>query len=128
MHFSLAEALTRGTLGKDAYSPASLNNSDILTLARKIHCHVDPGYPGSGQFKGAVKITMNDGCAYEEIEEFNRGSVENPMTYEELLAKFDANAAGLLPLQTRASLADQIAMLETMPDASEVLRLAPVLG
>jgi 2-methylcitrate dehydratase PrpD len=124
MHFSLAEALFRGTLGKDAYGPASLNNPDILTLASKVRCHVDPTYPGPGQFKGAVKIRINDGSTYEEIEEFNRGSVENPMTYDELLAKFDENAGGLLLPQTRNALAAQIAALETLSDASQLMQLA----
>jgi hypothetical protein len=46
------------------------------------------------------------------------------MTHEELTAKFDANSAGLLAPPSRAALAATIGVLDTLPDASELLRLA----
>ena len=38
----------------------------------------DPVFPGPGQFKGAVRITLNGGRTVEDVEEYNRGSIENP--------------------------------------------------
>jgi 2-methylcitrate dehydratase PrpD len=124
LQYSLAEALYRGELGKNAYGAESLGNAEIQTLTRKVGYHVDPKYPGPGQFKGAVTITMNDGRSFEEVEEFNRGSAENPMTHDELNAKFATNVAGLLSPRARAALALEILSLDTLADASELLRLA----
>ncbi|HTR39365.1 MAG TPA: MmgE/PrpD family protein [Bryobacteraceae bacterium] len=124
LQYSLAEALYFGVLGKNAYAPNSLTSPDILALARKVHYYVDPTYPGPGRFKGAVKITLNDGRSFEEIEEYNRGSAENPMTYDELRAKFDENASGLLPEAVRTQLADDIQRLDLLPDASHLVNLA----
>jgi 2-methylcitrate dehydratase PrpD len=124
LQYTLAEALYRGELGRDAYGAESLANPVIQALTRKVRYWVDPNYPGPGRFKGAVKITLNDGRCFEDIEEFNRGSLENPMTHEELTAKFDANSAGLLAPPSRAALAATIGVLDTLPDASELLRLA----
>jgi 2-methylcitrate dehydratase PrpD len=121
LQYSLAEALHYGALGKSAYSADSLKNSEILALARRVRYHVDPNYPGPGRFKGAVKIALKDGRAFEEIEEYNRGSAENPMTYEELRAKFDDNSSTFLSAAQRDRVAEAIQKLDQLSDTSELL-------
>ena len=123
LQYSLAEALYHGALGKSAYSAASRNNPEILALARRVQYHVDPDYPGPGRFKGAVKIVLKDGRSVEEIEEYNRGSAENPMTYQELRAKFDDNSSAFLSAEQRDRLAEAIQKLDEAPDASVLLSL-----
>jgi 2-methylcitrate dehydratase PrpD len=119
--YSLAEALYHGALGKSAYSAESLKNPEILALAGRVHYYVDPAYPGPGRFKGAARIVLKDGRAFEEVEEYNRGSAENPMTDEELRAKFDDNASGFLSPEQRDRLALEIDGLENLPDATRLL-------
>jgi 2-methylcitrate dehydratase PrpD len=123
LQYTLAEALYRGELGKSGYRTESLHNPEILALARRVHYHVDPNYPGPGRFKGAVKVQLKDGRTFEAIEEYNRGSAENPMTYEELRAKFDQNAQGFLDPDRRDRLAQEIQRLESVPVASALLDL-----
>ena len=96
LQYTLAEALYTGALGKSAYGDATRLNADVLALARKVHYYVDPAYPGPGRFKGAVRVTLRDGRVIDEIEEYNRGSAENPMSSAELRAKFDDNAGAFL--------------------------------
>jgi 2-methylcitrate dehydratase PrpD len=124
LQYSVAEAIYAGELGKRAYSEDSRRNPEILALARKVRYHVDPNYPGPGRFKGAVKVAMNDGRQFEEVEEYNRGSAENPMTYEEIRAKFDDNSSGFLPAAARARIAEEIQRLELLPDAKLLVELA----
>lgn len=112
LQYSLAEALYHGALGKTAYSSASRSNPEILALAQRVHYRVDPDYPGPGRFKGAAKVTLRDGRVFEEIEEYNRGSRENPMTAAELRAKFEENASGLLSGGQRLRLVEEIEQLE----------------
>ena len=123
LQYSLAEALHLGALGKNAYAPESLANQEILALARRVHYRVDPGFPGPGRFKGAVQVTLKDGRSFVEVEEYNRGSSENPMTYREIRDKFDENASGLLSQSARDRLADQIGDVENMPSASALVSL-----
>jgi 2-methylcitrate dehydratase PrpD len=124
LQYSLAEALTVGSLGKNAYGAESLRNPGILDLARRVTYYVDPQYPGPGRFKGEVRITLKDGSSYHELEEYNRGSAENPMTYEEIRAKFDENAGGFLSASRRDRLAGLIDSLETLEDASQLVASA----
>ena len=121
LQYSLAEALYHGALGKSAYSAESRGNPEILALTRRIRYHIDPTYPGPGRFKGAVKIVLKDGRSFEEIEEYNRGSMENPMSHEELRAKFDDNSSRFLSEAQRNRVADEIQRLETLPDASVII-------
>jgi 2-methylcitrate dehydratase PrpD len=124
LQYSVAEALFFGELGKHAYSGQNRRNPEILALARRVRYHVDPDYPGPGRFKGAVTITLTDGRQFTHVEEYNLGSAENPMTGQELRAKFDDNASGFLPASARARVADEIQRLETLPDAKVMIELA----
>jgi 2-methylcitrate dehydratase PrpD len=123
LQYSVAEALYHGALGKSAYSAESRSNPEILALARRVHYFVDPDYPGPGRFKGAVKVVLKDGREIEEVEEYNRGSAENPMTYEELRAKFDENASGFLSPEQRHSLLEKIEQLSVLFSAKSLLYL-----
>jgi len=123
LQYSLAEALYHGALGKNAYSPESRANPEILALARRVRYYVDPEYPGPGRFKGAVKIVLKDGREFEELEEYNRGSAENPMTLEELRAKFDENSSGFLSAAERSRLVDQIERLIALQNAKLLIQL-----
>jgi 2-methylcitrate dehydratase PrpD len=124
LQYTLAEALTLGELGRAAYRDESLHDRDILALARRIHFMVDPDFPGPGHFKGEVRIALTDGRTLTEVEEFNRGSIENPMTDAELRNKFDDNASEFLSAARRDRLVDQIRTLEHLPDASALVDLA----
>jgi 2-methylcitrate dehydratase PrpD len=88
-----------------------------------VHYHVDPDYPGPGRFKGAARITLKDGRVFETVEEYNRGSRENPMSAADLRAKFDENASAFLDTTERARLADTIAVVDSLDDASVLARL-----
>ena len=121
LQYSLAEALYHGALGKSAYSAESRGDPEILALARRVRYRVDPDYPGPGRFKGAVKIVLHDGRVFEQVEEYNRGSAENPMTYEELRAKFEENASALLSAGQRQRLAAEVDRLDALDSASQLL-------
>jgi 2-methylcitrate dehydratase PrpD len=124
LQYTLAEALYAGELGRHAYGDSTRLNPDVLALARKVRYYVDPSYPGPGRFKGAVRVTLNDGRVIEEIEEYNRGSAENPMSDDELRAKFDDNTSGYLSATERDALANTIARVEHLSDARAVLDIA----
>jgi 2-methylcitrate dehydratase PrpD len=124
LQYTLAEAFHRGELGKKAYAKESLRNPEILALAKRVRYRVDPEFPGPGRFKGAVEVRLKDGRVFSEVEEHNRGSAQNPMTYAELRAKFDENAGGFLSKEQRDRLADSIGVLETLSAAKTLVDLA----
>jgi 2-methylcitrate dehydratase PrpD len=124
LQYTLAEALYCGRLGRDAYEDHNRLNPEILALARTVEYYVDPGFPGPGRFKGAVRVTLKDGRVLTEVEEYNRGSPENPMSYGELRAKFDDNASGVLTPEERDRLASEVGRTENLSDVSTLVGLA----
>ena len=118
LQYTVAEALYAGRLGRSAYSEESRASPAILALARRVTYVVDPTFPGPGRFKGAVRITMRDGRVIAETQEHNLGSVENPMSAEQLRAKFDENAAGILSDPQRDRLAGDVDQLDVLDDAA----------
>lgn len=117
MQYTLAEALHAGRLGKDAYRKESLEDPAILRLADLVEVEPDSSFPGPERFKGAVRIQMQDGTVHETIEEHNRGSAENPMTPDEIIAKFDENAADVLAPEQRERLIETALGLERLEQA-----------
>ena len=124
LQYTIAEALYAGSLGKDAYADAMRLNPQVLALAQKVDYSVDPTFPGPGRFKGAVRVTLTDGRVLTDVEEYNRGSAENPMSDAELRAKFDDNAGGFLSASQRDRLAREVAQAENLPDARTIVDLA----
>lgn len=123
LQFTLAEAFARGRIGKDAYAESSLRDPAILALADRIEFAIDPGMPGSEQFKGVVELEMTDGRRFREVEDHNRGSAANPMTQQEIEAKFRENVAGVLD-EDRASRVIAAAMaLETLESGAALTAL-----
>ncbi|MGD0073973.1 MAG: MmgE/PrpD family protein [Candidatus Binataceae bacterium] len=124
LQYTLAEALFTGRLGKDAYQRATLNNQAVLALAERVAYRVDPSFPGPERFKGVVKVILKNGVCHEAVEEHNRGSAENPMSREEILAKFEENAASVLRSASISMLAEAALGLEASTDASDLVRLS----
>jgi 2-methylcitrate dehydratase PrpD len=123
MQYTLAEALILGRIDKNAYRPESLTDPRILAVADRVEIEVDPKFPGPERFKGAVKIVMKDGSVHETVEEHNRGSAANPMAVEDLVAKFDGNAADTLNAPQRRALVDAVLALPKAQDAARVVDL-----
>ena len=71
-----------------------------------------------------MTITLADGRVLSEVEEYNRGSAENPMTAAELRAKFDDNAGSALDAAACERLAGAVAAVESLDDAGTLAALA----
>lgn len=120
MQYTLAEALQRGRLGKDAYGESARRDPAILAIADRVRIFADRDFPGPERFKGAVTLVLDDGNRLEAVEEHNRGSAANPLTAEDLLAKFRENVGDRLPQARRERLIDAVLELPSAASASSV--------
>ena len=119
--FALAAALHAGALGPEHYSSRAIGDPAVLALAGKVCWTLDPSPPPATQYKGAVTIETVDGRRESAEIAHNRGSRENPMTREEIVAKFDACARSLSPRRRRGTI-ERVLALETAGSIEEVLR------
>lgn len=119
--FSVAARLVHGRLGVESYEAAAIADSAVLGLARKVRYELRefPTYPS--EYPGAARIVLRDGTALEAEAPFPRGGTKNPMTDEEVRAKYRSNASLALEGRDVAALEESILTLEEARDLEPVL-------
>jgi 2-methylcitrate dehydratase PrpD len=107
----------------DSYSDVSLRNPDILALARKVTYSVDKSAPGRDQYKGWVIVHLKGGRTVERVQPNNWGSAQNPMTAEDVRAKFRENAARMLKPGQVEAIIDRVDAIEQTRTLQPLLEL-----
>jgi 2-methylcitrate dehydratase PrpD len=120
LQYVLAEALFFGKVDFRSFNAKNITNKEILTLAQKITYVVDPDAPGSWQYKGWVVVETTDGKTLERVEEYNRGSPENPMSVADLAVKFQDNCSLAMPNKVDAII-DAVIALDQLPNVAELI-------
>jgi 2-methylcitrate dehydratase PrpD len=111
----------RGHVDLDDFTDEAIRDPDVLRLAARTHCHGTnvPNFPRC--FPGRLRITWRDGKSEELQERINRGSVERPLSDDEVRDKFRRNAARVLSAATVENL---ITRMEKLGEASNIETLA----
>jgi 2-methylcitrate dehydratase PrpD len=119
LQYSTAAMLVKGSVGLATYTPEALADERVLGLARKVRYETKEyaSYPAA--FPGGVRIALRDGRTLEADFPYQLGAPENPMSAEQVRAKFRENAAltgGLFD-----DLEEMVLDLERHDDAQTVL-------
>lgn len=117
LQFTLALALTRGSLHGSSYSASDLDDSEVLNLAARVRYTIDERAPGRERFKGWVVIRLKDGRVFERVEDHNRGSLERPLSRSDLIDKFMGNTA---PVRGEATARTIIGLVDELAGANSV--------
>jgi 2-methylcitrate dehydratase PrpD len=96
--YCVAAQLLLGKVRLEAFEPAALANPDIRRLAAKISVGQDDeltaAYPAKRMAR--ITVTTKDGRVLERFQETRKGDPEDPLSDEELVAKFDELTAGVV--------------------------------
>jgi 2-methylcitrate dehydratase PrpD len=90
--FGIALGLVRGEAGLADFSDAAIADPALLAVSRLVSYEVDPNDPYPARFTGHVRIETRDGRSFEARQGHMRGGVDEPLTRDEVDAKFIANA------------------------------------
>jgi 2-methylcitrate dehydratase PrpD len=91
--FCMALGFVHGDVGLGAFTEAAARDPHARALAAKIHYRIDPENPYPRAFTGHLRATLADGRVIEERQPHFRGGTQEPLTAEEIAAKYAANAA-----------------------------------
>jgi 2-methylcitrate dehydratase PrpD len=93
LQYSTAAMLVHGSVGLTTYTPEALADERVLGLARKVRYETKEyaSYPAA--FPGGVQISLQDGRTLEADLPYQLGAPENPMSADQVRAKFRENAA-----------------------------------
>jgi len=122
----VATALAKGKVTLEDFTEESIKREEIREITRRITARLDNNMNRHGVGPGGVTITMKDGTQYNEEVEHCLGSVERPMTFDDCAAKFRECAPCSikpLPTDTVDNVIEKIARLETLDDATEIIKM-----
>jgi len=87
--YTVAAALVRGAIGLDDFSDAAVSDGAVRALMDRITVVVDERHRASTQYPASVAVHTRGGRVIEKTVELARGKNANPLSEEELEAKFD---------------------------------------
>lgn len=126
--FTLATALIGGGglgVGHEDFTDTAARDEERLALAAKVRCVADARcdeiFPN--QLPAVVRVVLEDGTRREVRVDVNRGGPDNPLSAEELAAKFRTNAARRLDERTAASVGEAAYALPHGGSVSELMSL-----
>ena len=123
-HYIVAACFRRGRFGLDELDDASLGDPEILDLAAKVECEVDPDSDFPRVYPGGIIVTTADGCEYAHHEPVNRGAAERALSGDDVVEKFFANAERVVSAARAREIADRVLDI----DNHDVRGLAKILS
>jgi 2-methylcitrate dehydratase PrpD len=123
--FAVSLMAVRGTAGVEEFSERYLNDSEIQELMTKVRYQVEPSFQVK-DMPGWVVVTLKNGGRMSHRIDRVRGDAAHPISREELLDKFNQNAALLNP-KKRKKIAKWILALETQEKVSDAVKSYRVL-
>jgi 2-methylcitrate dehydratase PrpD len=118
LQYSTAAMLVHKQVGVRSYTDEAIRDNDVLELARKVRYETKEfaSYPGA--FPGGVHIHTKDGSTLDRELPYQLGAPENPMSPDEVRAKFRENASLVLGDAEIAALEEGVLTLEEQDDLS----------
>lgn len=118
--YSAASLVADGTLTVDSFAPSKLKREDVLALAARVR-HRALAFDGApADAPGIVEVRLRDGRRLAGDVKHGRGTPEDPLSEEELAAKFIANCGG--PSEDALALAASLLGLDSQDEIGPVLR------
>lgn len=117
VHFAVAVAAMWRRVTVAEYRPECLTSAEVHALMDRVECvpapELDALFPKL--WPTTVEIALRDGRRLQTRVDHLKGDPENPLSWEEVAAKFDSLAAELIPADRRAEIIAAVRDLENRP-------------
>ena len=126
MEFCMAALLLYGKAGLSEFTDEVVNRPAVQEMIRRIDFGVDPVAEAAGYNKMTtlMRIKLKDGRTISGQAEVAKGHPLNPMSYDEVAAKFlDCAAFAKWPAAKAKSVVDMVRKLENVPDVRRITAL-----
>src|SRR5258706_4623177 len=126
MEFCMAIILVDGTADLTKFTDAVVNRPDVQAMVNRVRFYADPEAEKEGYDKMTtiIKITLKDGRIIKGRADFGKGSPADPMSYDDVAAKFQGCAAFAdWPKAKTLQVIDIVSKLEDLPDVRSLTAL-----
>ena len=115
--YTVASALTHGSVRLAAFAPARMNDAATRALMKKITLTVDPELDAAfpGQRAARVEIRLRDGRVLSFLQPFRKGDPEAPLSDRELEQKYRELADPVLGSEAAGALLEKLLRLDELP-------------
>ncbi len=124
MPYAVANALMSGDVGLKQFTETAVKNPDIHAFAARIKVVADPELQKAylPARPTAMEITLKDGTRLTGRVDFPKGDARNPMTEQELLAKFTDLTEDVLGTAQSRAVVDRVLDLEHLDSTETLIR------
>lgn len=124
--FGIALRVIKGSNGYEAYTDENLKNGEILNLAKKVKFVVDDELENANITGAPARVTikLKDGTVFQERVDYAKGTINNPMTKDELSDKFRGLASMVLPGK---HVEEIIQLVDTLDEVDDIRKLGELL-
>ena len=126
-HFGNAVAIVDRDFGPDSFKPEKFTDPIILSLIEQIDVEIDPGEPHLS-LAGTSIITTNDGRELSMRLESPKGFLDDPLSDDELLEKFEGMAKRRMSDTQCDALTELIWSADQLPNVRELMNLLKFAG
>ncbi len=118
--YSVATGLRYGRFGLDALEESAYTDATTLAIAEKVESVADPKADFPKYYSGEVIVELKDGSTRSHREHINRGADTRPISNNEIVTKFQENAATVLNANAVSRIQDVFQNIEKN-DARQLL-------
>jgi 2-methylcitrate dehydratase PrpD len=124
--YTVATALTHGSVRLDAFSPARLNDAATRDLMRRVELAIDPQLDATFPRQRAARVVLEtrDGRRLEHLQPTRKGDPDLPLSDDELEAKYRELAAPVLGSARAAALLADLWRVDTLDDLTSLTKEA----
>ena len=110
MPFGAAVAVVCGSAGLDQFTMEQVRSPQVRRMMGKVvlmkDVRIEANFPR--EWPARVRIELKNGQAHEKLTPYPKGDPENPLTWEEMAAKFHSLAGAVLSQERCAEIVRQI--------------------
>lgn len=91
--FGIAIGLVEGAGGLEQFTEKRIRDPNVLAMAGKVNFEIDPDNPYPANYTGELIVSLRDGTTRHVVQPHLRGGKREPLSHDELVAKYRANVS-----------------------------------
>ena len=119
-HYTIAAAMVRDRFTLNELDADAYTDPAILALCERIAYQVDPESAFPTYYSGEVVIRTRDGRELSHREQMNRGSAGNPLSTDDVYAKFMDNATRAVSRRRAERVLEEVMTLDDADDLTDL--------
>ncbi len=112
MPFGTAVAILYGSATVDEHTQENIDSPKVKELMNRVSCVEITDLEGGNIFKSAAEIVTKDGKRFSAKADYPKGSPENPVPWDELIAKYNRLTPSVYSEGRRAEILARVGKLE----------------